>query len=283
MKHIEHIVNEVHRPFSYSKDFSHMMSHGTFRNKISKLVRKGIVIVDYWSTCAFYTLPGHRFGKPMTPLPYGGLYTPYFPSYRAKSLYALINNLPLSKNSLHDIRLTFKVEKIWSILSRNSAFRVNSRNKDIRMPGIKVDDLFIGMSVHRTDTITVDVGCSYVPIAVDIPGVIRLSNALTIVEERLSQYLREAGAIQTCIPKHMTWILTMWHFGADSRIEFDGEKFQITYTEAEGILSRIYSKRFKDGKVRLRLELQELPQMSLIEAIENKLNTNNNAGQFHSQ
>ena len=46
MKHISHIVPEDHRPFSY-RDFlrfevdgkEYRMQHGTFRNKISQLIR----------------------------------------------------------------------------------------------------------------------------------------------------------------------------------------------------------------------------------------------------
>jgi hypothetical protein len=250
------------------------MDHGTFRNKISNLVARGRVIVDYWSTCAFYTLPGKKFGKPMTPQPCGDLYISHFPSYKSKSLYAEISNLPIGQNSLHDIRISFKIEKIWSILSTNSTFNVNSRNKDIRLPGINIQGLFIGTTVHRTDTISVYVACSYKPIVVDIAGVIRLSNALTRVEERLSRYIDEVGVGKSSIPEHMTWLLTMWHFGADAKAVYEGERFHITYAEAEGILTRIYSKRFKDGKMRIRLERQENPNMGLAKAIEKKLNAN---------
>jgi hypothetical protein len=39
------------------------MRHGTFRNKISKLLKNGKAVTDYYSSCALYTLPGHQFGK----------------------------------------------------------------------------------------------------------------------------------------------------------------------------------------------------------------------------
>ena len=31
------------------------------------------------------------------------------------------------------------------------------------------------------------------------------------------------------IPHYNTWIVTMWHFGADSRLQCTGEKFSITF------------------------------------------------------
>jgi hypothetical protein len=75
--------------------------------------------------------------------------------------------------------------------------------------------------VQRSDTVSVIVSCSMKPVVVDHEGLIRLSNILTSVEERLSAlvtgcahtnpHLREIR-----IPNHNSWIVTMWHFGTDS-------------------------------------------------------------------
>lgn len=117
-EHMADIVFTEHRPFSYG-DFArfsvrgkeYTMTHGTFCNMISKLIAKGDVEVDYRSICTFCTLKGHKFGKPMTHN-YTGVR-----SRKSNSIYEILDNLPLGKNSLHDIRLTFKVSEIWSILS----------------------------------------------------------------------------------------------------------------------------------------------------------------------
>lgn len=281
-EHMAGIVFSEHRPFSYGdfarfsvRDKVYTMTHGTYRNKISKSSAKGEVELNYRSTCAFYSLKGHKFGKRMT---HDHTVVPF---RKSNFIYELINNLPLGKNSLHDIRLTFKVNDIWSVVSNNSEFRINFRSKDIHLPGINVDELFIGVTVHRTDTISVIVSCSYAPVAVDFPGVIRLSNALTRVEERLSKITEDSGLVACinhgtlAIPNHMEWIVKMWHFGADALIEYSGEKFEITYADAEGTLTRIYSKQMKDGRIRLRPELQEYPNKQLDKAIEEKLNANN--------
>jgi len=71
MKYISHIVLEDHRPFSY-RDFlqfevdgnEYRMQHGTFRNKISRLIRAEKIVLSYNAGIAFYTLKGIIFGKP---------------------------------------------------------------------------------------------------------------------------------------------------------------------------------------------------------------------------
>jgi hypothetical protein len=73
-KHIVNIVHRENRPFSY-RDFitfeidgkAYRMTHGTFRNKISRLKKAGKVESDYNAGMTFYTLTGKRFGRPVTP------------------------------------------------------------------------------------------------------------------------------------------------------------------------------------------------------------------------
>ena len=106
------------------------------------------------------------------------------------SLALLFKILPLGKNSIHDIRLRFKVDGLWSFFSSNSSFIIKSVSKDIRVGAWKIGDLFINVTVHKTDTVSVAIGCSYRPIVADISGIILLSNALTRVEERISALTR---------------------------------------------------------------------------------------------
>jgi hypothetical protein len=141
------MVLSEHRPFCYLDflkfevdGFVHEMRHGTFRNKITKLIKNGEVEVSYRSVQTFYTLKGHKFGKPVTPDHMG------VPPHN--SFYQMIKDLPLDKNSLHDIRLWFKVPGIWSQFSSNSAYRINPRSKDIRLPGISDNDLFTGPTLY---------------------------------------------------------------------------------------------------------------------------------------
>lgn len=118
------------------------------------------------------------------------------------------------------------------------------------------------------------VACSLAPVATDINGVIRLSNGLTRVEERLATLVTEKGtatgvyravdyrgrnSTHLMIPDHASWIITMWHFGVDSSVEYSGDKFSVTFEVGQNALIRAYSKIMKDKKTRIRFERQEYP------------------------
>ena len=104
LQRMNHIVNDEHKPFSYF-DFIDIMKPKTFRNKISRLKKKGIVEPDIRSSIAFHTLKGHKFGKA------GTLYPPVVSS--SHPLYKTLQYLPFDKQSIHDIHLTFKAPDIY--------------------------------------------------------------------------------------------------------------------------------------------------------------------------
>ena len=69
-KHMNYIIYTENRPFSY-RDFNrfeidgkeYRINHGTFRNKVSKLMKLGKIELEYKSKAAFYTIKGVNFGK----------------------------------------------------------------------------------------------------------------------------------------------------------------------------------------------------------------------------
>jgi hypothetical protein len=285
MQRIQQIVTDEHRPvscFDLLPSFriegkEYHMEYGTLRNILSRLRRARQIQIDYKTKQTFYTLPGITFGRSKMML-----MTPYHMGVSASadngSIYRLIQNLPLCKKALHDIHLRFKVRWIWSVLSANSTFKIDPVSKDIRLPVWQISDLILRTKIHRTDTVSVAVGGSYNPVAVDFNGIIRLSNALTVVEERLSKIMDDSSKLQqkvvtSFVPDHMGWIVTMWHFGIDGVTEYTGEKFSCTWEVAQNALIRAYTKDFKNGKTRIRLERQEYPSSSLAEALEEKLNS----------
>jgi hypothetical protein len=308
-EHMAYIVFQEHRPFGY-RDFLHFevdgreyeMTHGTFRNKISRLIKAGEVERSYNSSLAFYSIRGIKFGKPMTTI-----HTEEKISHSSYShpITRIIRNLPFGKSALHDIHLRFEVKGIWSILSANSSYKLHPISKDIRLAPIKVERIRITITVHKTDTITVVVGCSFAPIAADVMGIIKLSNALTRVEERLSIPLRSCNycdhddglavaeqvtkesrhaTILPSIPEYKNWFVTMWHFGRDASIEYTGERFSTTWETGENELIRIYTKQFNNSaaakgckkrlRTKIRVESQEYPQSTLENAIKNILYVN---------
>lgn len=270
-KHMANLVDLENRPFSYH-DFAvfeidgkeYKMAHGTYRNKISRLKNTGKVELAYNAGMAFHTLKGKKFGKQVTPN-HTGVNHPNYDSFSR-----LIYNLPTDKAALHDIRLKFKILGISNIISSgHPEFPVNQRSKDICIPTWRIDDLLVRTVIHKSDTVSVTVGCSLDPVAVDIKSVIRLSNALTRVEERLATLVTGENLE---ISDHRHWVVTMWHFGVDSLVEYTGDRFAITWETGQHILIRLYTKIMKDKKTRIRLERQEYPNKTFPEIMEEKLN-----------
>jgi hypothetical protein len=229
-------------------------------------------------------------------------------------LYDLIMDLPLEHNSIHNIRLNIKVKGIWSTLYNhyNNNYNNNSKhsnltelsldtyNKDILFPTWKVnDDMLIRVTVHKTDTISITVACSLRPIPITFDGISKFTEILTRTEERLSTMIKSiqqkidddnknndsshsentitsttATTVTINIPHYNTWIVTMWHFGADSMLQCTGEKFSITFKDGRNVLLRVYTKQRERKDIRIRIERQEYPRKSIIDAINEKLDKN---------
>jgi len=108
-----------------------------------------------------------------------------------------------------------------------------------------------------------------------------LTSALTRTEDLLRRIVTEledkllepSGPRCTLnLPPYESWIVTMWHFNRDSKKEYTGEKFSITIEDAMDVMIRVYTKEI-DAKTRIRIEKQEYPQRTLIQAIEERLAT----------
>jgi hypothetical protein len=292
LNHMHNLALTEGRPPSY-RDFqsfeyngkTYGMTHGTYRNKICRLKKAGIVETEYNAGTAFHTPKGVHFGKrrkvammtPMVTPNHMGVshVTSVIKDITKTPLYKSIQNLPPKQQALHDIHLKFQVPDIWNILASFNKYTPNPVSKDISLPYIITSNhLKICTIVHRTDTLTVSVACSFAPVAMDTDGLIRLSTALTRVEERTSRIVDECGnmlpggyeSIPT--PEHGKWIVTLWHFGNDSQNykELAGDNYCVTYKEGQNVLGRIYNK-----KHRKRREIQERPDKPFADAIRDKI------------
>jgi hypothetical protein len=287
LSHMKYIVIQEKRPFSYL-DFRsfevqghvYNMRHGTFRNKISKLVRNEVAELDYRSNVAFYTLKSvniakkkHMMTPMMTPNHMVGNSVIKPNSVIMDNTYTSspildIQDIPVEKNALHDIRFRFEVPDIWKVLYCSGRYAPNPFSKDIAVNIINTSEQKIIPTVHRTDTVTVIAACSNNPVAADTFGLIRLCNSLTRVEERLSRIVDECGSLlpdgyeSIPIPTNDKWLVTMWHFGYDSPLEYVGPRFCTTWKNGQNALARAYSKRTEFG-LTLRTELQQYPLKSL--------------------
>jgi hypothetical protein len=179
-------------------------------------------------------------------------------SLSSLSSVSFIDSLPSNEHALHDIRFRFRVDNIWTIIMANHPeLKPNDVSKDIFLDPSATHDLIIKTTIHHTDTVSVMVACSLNPVAVDLKGLLRLSNALTRVEERLLRYvecepLSLSLSASSPIQDHNSWTVTMWYFGKDSYKEYTGEKFEVAWDEGENALMRIYTKDLKTQGTRIR-------------------------------
>ena len=199
------------------------------------------------------------------------------PNLSSVSSVSFIDTLPADKHALHDIRYRFKVDNIWNtITTTHPEIEPNAKSKDIFLEPLETHKLIIKTTTHHTDTVSVIVACSLNPIAIDVNGVVRLSNALTRIEERLLRYIEFAprppslSLSSSSIPDHESWIVTMWHFGHDSPTEYVGKEFEVAWENGQNALMRIYTKDL-NGVTRIRKERQEYPNKRFDDAINEKL------------
>lgn len=267
------IVLHEQRPFSFKdllyfewggKEFK--PAYGTIRNKLNEYSDKGLIKLDYRTNLAYYTLTGHKFGKKLV--------TPNHTVVNEDSFYKMLKDLPLEKQSIHDIRLRFSVPSIWKILSVNPDFHINQRSKDIAIPSWSKCNAIVRVVVHKTDTVSVIISCSLHPIPLDSYGIIHFFNLLVRVEEKLQFFLTSSPIScktdSNAIPGYESWVITMWHFGRDSLIEYTGQKFSRTVEDTKHVLTRVYSKEF-GSKSRIRYERQDYPNKQIEEIIKKML------------
>jgi hypothetical protein len=98
-----------------------------------------------------------------------------------------------------------------SVISTNHPeLRPNEVSKDISLEPIVTHDLTIKTTIHHTDTVSVMVACSLNPVVADLKGLVRLSNALTRVEERLLRNVECAPpslSLSSSVSDHESWIV----------------------------------------------------------------------------
>ena len=167
----------------------------------------------------------------------------------------------------------YKVDNIRTTITTNHPeLAPNAKSKDISLDPLETHGLTIKTTIHHTDTVSVIVPCFLNPVAVDLKGLVRLSNALTRVEERLLRYIECAplSLSSLSIPDHDSWTVTMWHFGTDSPNEYTGKKFEVAWEDGENALFQIYTKDL-NGVTKIRRERQEYPNKRFDEAMDEKL------------
>ena len=149
--HMRRLVRIEKRPFCF-RDFldfevdgkRYSVKHGTFRNKISKLMKDGYAQPEYYSGPAFYSLKGIDFTKSKRER-----MTDNHTVVSQVSSMSFIDNLPSERHSVHDIRLKFKTEGIWStIRCTHPELVLNEVSKDISLLPVRMHNMEAKTVVH---------------------------------------------------------------------------------------------------------------------------------------
>jgi hypothetical protein len=286
LQHMKKIVYEEFRPFSYL-DFleftvdnkSYKSAYGTIKNKFSKFGKENKIIFCYKDKIAFYSLPGKGFGKDRimtedtTDILLDNINNILSLKKAIKShpIYKLIQYIPFGKRSVHDLHLIFEAKGLWKYLVSIDYFkkRLNSK-KTISFGYFQIEKyLAINLLVQDTDTVNVTVRCSTNPIILDPDGIMRLTEALTRVEERLvailndptnKTYNAEYNPSEIKIPNKDEWTVILWHLNRDSLTEYSNKTFHCSWRIAKNLFIRVYSKEL-NLKTIVRAEIQENPDI----------------------
>lgn len=295
LKYMKKIVYDECRPFSYL-DFlnfkvdakSYKLAYGTIRKKFSQFEREreNKIIFCYKDVLAFYSLPGKRFSKDhlmtvdhtdiLDNIDYINNINDIRSlkkAIKSHPIYKLIQYIPFGKRSVHDLHLTFESKGLWCYLSTIEYFkqRIDSQSKSIYFGYFQIEKyLAINVKIQKTDTVNVTIRCSTNPIILDPDGIMRLSEALTRVEERLAAILNaptnktynvEYNPSEIKIPNKDEWTLILWHLNRDSFTEYSGKTFHCSWRVAKNLFIRVYSKELK-LKTIVRAEIQENPDIT---------------------
>ena len=102
------------------------------------------------------------------------------------SSVSFIDNLPSESSSYMISALDSKLEGIWSTIRHtHPEMTPNEVSKDISLSPIRMYNMEAKTVVHHFGTVSIIVACSMKPVVVDHEDLIRLSNILTSVEEKL--------------------------------------------------------------------------------------------------
>ena len=300
LKQMKKIVYEEFRPFSF-KDFLNFkidgktckIAYGTIRNKFSQFFKEKKIIFCYRDIISFYSLPGKRFDKDrlMTIdntdiLENINDLRSLKKAIKQHPIYKLMQYKSFGKTHIHNLHLTFKSGGLWRYLITIDYFRkrMNSK-KTISFGYFKIEKyLVINVRVQSTDTVNVTVRCSTNPIKSDPNGIMRLTEALTRVEERLTAIVNdpnnktfnaEYNPSKIKIPNKDDWKIVLWHFNRDSLTEYSGKTFHCTWKEAKNLFIRVYSKKLKLKNI-ARIEIQENPDILFKNLLINFIKNDNN-------
>jgi hypothetical protein len=249
-------------------------SKGTARNINCKLSKLGIIELYCRSIFAFYKLKSidrSKIKKNMTISRMGG----NGPKNVKIDLIALLESLPAEELCrVHDVRLTFTADHLYTLLLGTGKYTPKTASKDIFFGSFEWSRYqSVLVILHCNGTVTFVLDCGNCPIETSTVGFVGMAAVIGGIRNQLLNVcqLLDPTLTMKSIPAVEDWTVVMWHYGKDSAQEFSGESFNITFKMWCGELARIYVHEH-DRSRKVRWEVTETPKKPLQEVIANKLN-----------
>jgi hypothetical protein len=249
-------------------------SEGVARNINCRLKKHGIIELYCRSIYAFYKLKSvdrSKIKKPVTLYRMGG-----GGLSRVKiDLPALLDSIAAEELCrVHDVRLTFTADPLYSLLLNAGGYKPQAGSKDIFFGAFEwAKYRSVQVTLHCTGTITFVLDCGNCPIEASPVGFVSMAAFLGGIRNQLLNACRlvDSKLTEKTIPPVDVWKVVMWHYGKDSAQEFSGEAFNITFKMWCGELARIYVHEQNRSR-KIRFEVTETPKKPLQEVIATKLN-----------
>jgi hypothetical protein len=274
-----YLVLSEHRPFCANDllrfvcdNKEYTPNYGTIRNIFSEFKDKGQIEFCFRDINAYYSLKGQPFAKNSMTVYHtwgnnsGSGKLTLSPSH---ALYKLLKNQIFDMQAIHNIRLRLEVPGIYNnLLQSQLQLDIKPASKDIETPYQNVDNAQLQIRIHKTDTVSVVLACTLNPIPLDYNGLCRLYKILGIAQGYQQGLI---GHDHCVIPDCDTWLITMWHFNRDALKQYKGKTFWVSVEEAHHTIHTIYTKIANNKKTRIRDEIQEYPNKTVKETIDDKL------------
>ena len=216
------------------------ISRGNFRQLIYR--NKDKIVRTNRSTFCSYKLKGYKTRGRGEDVTLGGMGV-------GSNMEEILRSLRGQPAMVHDLKI--KLESDLHSYLKSQRFHVFPSNKRISLGSYPLGHyIHANISVYPK-TVHIDVGCSRNAIIYDTSGAL---NFLTMLGRLYQILFKSAQSEYVVIPEPLEWMITNYHFNRDGKNEYSGELFHRTVGDFTGGFVRWYTKKFPDGKTRIRQE-----------------------------
>ena len=237
-------------------DFLHIKPNN-FSQLICRINKKLPLIEKMFSSSiSFYSLNGCHLDKGVIEKRRG--VDNLFINHRMEQLYNLCTKQPAQ---MHDIKLSSKTSQLYNNLLLQSDILPNPINKQFVIPILANHRFSTKAQISPNGRMDVHIGCTQLPISVNIHGFCELIEYIGQIKEYLSNIANSNFISQPAYD----WIFEYYHFNRDSEALIDP-----TYRFSVGDhFNYFYIKKLENGKTIARIETKKTPKTRLIDEIDN--------------